>query len=160
NPNYLSRNIVRQVATTTVYDGSGSQVAKTFNEYDNYSHQGQPMLASNAILHDPAYDTSFIYRGNVTAVSRWRNTDGAMLTTTNQYDDGGNLLSTIDPLGHKTSYDYTDSWGNGSCAPGGQAKIFATTITNALGQPITKSYNSCTGTVASVTDLNANVTTF
>lgn len=160
NQNYLSRNIVRQVATTTVYDGNSNQVAQTVNEYDNYSHPGQPMVASNAIQHDPAYDTSFIYRGNVTAVSHWRNTDGAMLTSTNQYDDAGNLLSTIDPLGNKTSYDYTDVWGNGSCTPVGQAKVFATTITNALNQPTTKSYNSCTGTLASVTDPNSQPTTY
>jgi RHS repeat-associated protein len=160
NQNYLSRNIVHRVLNTTVYDGSSHQVAQTVNEYDNYSHSGQPMLASNAIQHDPAYDTNFIFRGNVTAVSRWRNTDGAMFTSTNQYDDAGNLLSTIDPLGHRTSFDYTDSWGNTSCTPVGQAKVFATTITNALSQPTSKSHNSCTATIASVTDLNAKTTTF
>jgi len=160
NQNYLSRNIVHRVLSKTVYDGGGNQVAQTVNEYDNYSHPGQSMLASSAIQHDPAYDTNFIYRGNVTAVSSWRNTDGAMLTSTNQYDDAGNRLSTIDPLGHKTSFDYTDSWGNTSCTPVGQAKVFATTITNALSQTTTKSYNSCTATVASVTDLNAKTTTF
>jgi RHS repeat-associated protein len=160
NQNYLSRNIVRQVTTTTVYDGGGNQVAQTVNEYDNYAHPGQPMVASNAIQHDAAYDTNFIYRGNVTAVSHWRNTDSAMLTSTNQYDDAGNLLSTIDPLGHKTSYDYTDSWGNSSCAPVGEAKVFATTITNALNQSTTTSYNSCTGTLASLTDPNTATTTY
>src|SRR2546422_6131999 len=160
NQNYLSRNIVRQVATTTVYNGSGNQVAQTVNEYDNYSHPGQSMVASNAIQHDSTYGTSFIYRGNRTAVSRWRNTDGALLTTTNQYDDAGNLLSTIDPLGHKTSYDYTDSWANTSCIPTGQAKVFVTKITNALNQFITKSYNSCAATLASVTDLNLKTTTY
>jgi RHS repeat-associated protein len=154
NQNYLSRNIVRQVATTTVYDGNSIQVAQTVNEYDNYAHPGQPMVASNAIQHDPTYTTSFTFRGNVTAVSRWRNTDGASLTTTNQYDDAGNPLSTIDPLGHKTSYDYTDSWSNTTCLPSGPAKIFATTITNALNQANTNTFNSCTGTLASAKDAN------
>jgi RHS repeat-associated protein len=160
NQNYLSRNIVHRMLSTTVYDGSNHQVAQTVNEYDNYAHPGQPMVASNAIQHDSAYDTNFIYRGNVTAVSHWRNTDGVMLTSTNQYDDAGNLLSTIDPLGHKTSYDYTDSWGNGACTPAGQAKVFATTTTNALAQSVTKSHNSCTGTLASTTDLNGKTTTY
>ncbi len=160
NQNYLSRNIVRQMATTTIYDGSGSQVAKTVNEYDNYSHSGQPMAPSNAIQHDSLYDTNFVYRGNVTAVSHWRNTDDTMLTTTNQYDDAGNVLSTIDPLGHKTSYDYTDSWGNTTCVPSGQAKVFATKVTNHLNQSVAKSYNSCTATVASVTDANSKTTTY
>src|SRR5262249_32173215 len=61
---------------------------------------------------------------------------------------------------HKTSYDYTDSWGNSSCTPSGQAKVFATTITNALGQTVTKSYNSCTATLASATDANLQQTTY
>jgi RHS repeat-associated protein len=161
NQPYLDRNIVHRVLTTTVYDGSNHQAAKTVNEYDNYFHQGQPMVASGAIQHDDAnYGTNFVYRGNVTAVSRWRSTDGAMLTTTNQYDDAGNLLSTIDPLGHKTSFDYTDSWGNTFCTPSGQAKVFATTVTNALSQTTTKSYNSCTATLASVTDANSKTTSY
>jgi len=160
NQNYLSRNIVRQVATTTVYAGNNNQVAQTVNEYDNYSHPGQPMVVSNAIQHDAAYNTSFVYRGNVTATSHWRNTDGAMLTSTYQYDDAGNVLSAIDPLGHKTSYDFTDSWGNTSCVPSGQAKLTPTTITNALNQSFRKMYNSCTATLASSTDLNSKTATY
>jgi RHS repeat-associated protein len=160
NQPYVDRNIVHRVLSTIVYDGGGNQVAKTVNEYDNYSHPGQPMAASNAIQHDPNYDTSFVYRGNLTAVSQWRNTDGAMLTTTNQYDDAGNLLSSIDPLGHQTSYGYTDSWGNGACIPTGQAKVLVTTITNHLSQTINKSYNSCTATLASVLDANSKTTSY
>jgi len=154
NQNYLSRNIVRQVTATTVFDGAGTQVAQTVNEYDNYSHTGQPMVVSNAIQHDPAYTTSFFYRGNITATSHWRNTDGAMVTTTNQYDDAGNLISSIDPLSHKTTYDYTDSWANTACLPSGQTKAVATKITNALNQFVTNTYNSCTFTLAAETDLN------
>jgi len=159
NQNYLSRNITKRVLIETVFDGSGAQVAKTTKEYDNYSHTGLPMQSSNAVQHDATYSTSFVYRGNVTAVGRWRNTDNATLTTVNQYDDAGNVVATVDPLGHKTSFDYTDSWSNGTCAPvGGQGKAYLTKITNAAGQTTTKKYDSCTGKVASTTDANLQIT--
>src|SRR6202022_949884 len=92
---------------------------------------------------------------NLTAASRWRNTDGALFTTYNAYDDAGNFLSTTDPAGHTTSFDYTDSWASGfsgstgsnACAPpnSGQGKAYVSKITNALGQFSMQSYYSCTG---------------
>lgn len=110
NQSYINLNIVDKPTKITVYDGSGNMAAQTVNEYDNYSHTGQPMQSSGAIQHNATFGTSFTTRGNLTAVSRWRNTDGAYMTTTNQYDNAGNLLSSIDPGGHETSYSYADSW--------------------------------------------------
>jgi RHS repeat-associated protein len=144
--------------SVTVYNGSGAQAAQTTYEYDNYSHASQPMQASNAIQHSSTYTTSYTNRGNVTAISKWRNTDGAMLTSTNQYDDAGNLLSTIDPMGNKTSYGYTDAWANSSCAPSGQGKLYRTSVTNAKAQTSTSTFNSCTGKVAATTDANSKTT--
>lgn len=159
NSSYLSRNIADRTAITTVYNGSGTQVGKTVSEYDVYTHTGLPMTASGAVQHDAAYGTSFVYRGSVTAVSRWRNTDNAMLSTIKQYDDAGNVISITDPRNNKTSFDYTDSWANTGCVPAGQGKAYVTRITNALTQAITKTYNSCTGSLASVTDANLQATT-
>jgi len=158
NQNYINLNIVNRPTTVTVYDGNGNMAAQTVNEYDNYSHTNQPMQASGAIQHDTGYGTSFTTRGNLTAVSRWRNTDGALLTTTNQYDDAGNLLSKIDPLGHQTSYSYADSWANSACVPSGTAAAFRTKVSNALGQSASSTYNACTGTVSATTDPNGNTT--
>jgi RHS repeat-associated protein len=161
NQTYINANIVDRVTAKTILNGVGTQVAQTQYEYDIYSHPGQPMLASGAVQHDPTYSTSNAVRGNVTAKKVWRNTDGALLTTTNQYDDAGSLLSSIDPLGNKTTFDYTDSWSNATCAPsGGQGKAYVTTVTNALGQPTLHSYNSCTGTLASTKDPNLQTTSF
>lgn len=158
NQNYISRNIVDRATTITTYDGSGNQAAQTVNEYDNYSHANQPMQASGAIQHDSLRSTSFTYRGNLTGVSHWLNTTSSFLTTTNQYDDAGNILSIIDPLGHQTAFDFTDSWTNTTCAPSGQGKAYVTKITNALSQITTKKYNSCTASLASVTDPNLQIT--
>lgn len=167
NTNYVSRNIVDRVTSTTVYDsladqcqGQARPCTQTVNEYDVYTHTGQPMVASGAVQHDAAYGTPFIYRGNVTAVKRWLNTTSSFLIATNQYDDAGNVISTIDPLGHKTSFEFTDSWANSACAPAGQGKAYVTKVTNALNQISRRSYYSCTGQIASSIDANNNQTSF
>ncbi len=160
NQSYINLNIVDKPTTITVYNGSGNMVAQTVNEYDIYSHTGQPMQPSGAIQHNTSYGTGFITRGNLTAVSKWRNTDGAYITTTNQYDDAGNILSTIDPLGYQTSYSYADSWVNAACVPSGTAAAFPTKVTNAKGQFSTITYSACTGTVGSTTDVNRQTTTY
>src|SRR6266849_2406749 len=86
-------------------------------------------------------------------------------TTTNWFDDLGNLKQTQDPLTHNTFIDYTDSWGTQSgasaCAPsGGSAQAFVTKITNHLGQIARSSYYSCSSRGATTTDLNSQTTTF
>ena len=158
NQSYINLNIVDKPTTVTVHDGNGNMAAQTVNEYDNYSHPGQPMQSSGAVQHNASYGTSYTTRGNLTAVSKWRNTDGAFITTTNQYDDAGNVLSTVDPLGHQTQYIFSDSWATNECVPSGTTAAFPTKVINALGQSATTTYNACTGTVASTTDLNGNQT--
>jgi RHS repeat-associated protein len=160
NPTYTNLNIVDKPTTIITNNGAGTQMAETVYEYDVYSHPNQPMVASGAIQHSSSFSTSYTTRGNVTAVEHWRNTDGSFLTSTNQYDDAGNVLSTIDPLGNKTSFAYTDSWSNSTCAPSGSGKAYVTTVTNALSQVATKTYDSCTGYVASTTDVNSNQTSY
>jgi hypothetical protein len=101
NSAYATLNIVDRPATITVYDGSGNKVSQTTYEYDNYSHSGMPaMQSSNAVQHDANRGTSYLTRGNPTQISKWRNTDAAMLSTINQYDDAGNLIATKDPNGN------------------------------------------------------------
>ena len=151
-------HILDRKASEVVYNGSGSLLAQTTYEYDNYT---AGLTASGAVQHDSSYGTGYTTRGNLTATSRWRNTDGVWLTTRNQYDDAGNVLSTTDPLGHTTNFSYADSWGNTFCTPtGGNAAAYRTSTTNALAQTTRKTYNSCTGTVASATDSNNQSTTF
>jgi YD repeat-containing protein len=167
--NYLSRNIANKVLAKSVYDSTSSTCqgvsqpcAQTVNEYDNYTRTNQKMQASNTVQHDNTnYSTSFIYRGNPTAISRWLNTTGSYLMTTNQYDDAGEVLSTIDRLTYETMYSYTDalSWANSACAPSGEAGAYLSKMTNALGQITSYTYDSCTGLRATVTDPNKATTT-
>lgn len=90
NSNYLTRNIVNKVLSDTVYDGAGAQKAQTQFEYDSTAITA----TSGAPQHDYTnYPSTFLYRGNATKVKKWRNTDGALLTSTYIYDDLGNIRS-------------------------------------------------------------------
>jgi RHS repeat-associated protein len=151
-------HILNRKASSVVTNSGGRTVAQTQYEYDNFT---QGISLSGAVQHDSAMGTSYTTRGNLTATSRWRKTDGAWLVTRNQYEDAGNALSTTDAASHTTSFSYADSWGNGACTPsGGNAAAYRTSTTNALGQTSYATYNSCTGTAASSKDLNSRITAY
>lgn len=155
---YFPLNMLTRPTSITVQDGSKNVVTQASVEYDKYT---LGLSGSGAVQHDSNFGTSYTTRGNVTAQQRWRNTDNVWLTTRQQYDDAGNVLSIQDPLGNTTSYSYADSWGNGTCAPSsGNAAAYQTKVTDALNFTHTLKYNSCTGTVASTTDANQHTTSF
>lgn len=155
---YKNLNMVDKVTSITTYDGSGNEVAETVNEFDIYNHPNQAMVASGAIRHGANYGTSYTTRGNITATSRWLNTTGALLASTFQYDDAGNMLSVVDPNGYRTSYSYADSWQGTACVPSGSSAAYRTTITNAKGQSSAIKYLACTGNTYSTTDPNGAIT--
>jgi RHS repeat-associated protein len=158
--------ILNRKTSQIVYDSASNQCrglsqacSQVTYEYDNYAATGG-MNASGAVQHDPGFSTSYTTRGNVTTIKRWRNTDGAWLAATNQYDDAGNVIQVKDPLLHPMTFSYADSWGNNTCAPsGGSAAAYATSVTDAAGHVARSTYNSCSGAVASTTDVNSQATT-
>jgi YD repeat-containing protein len=155
-----SIHILDRKASEQIKDPSGNIYAQTQIEYDNYAANGN-IASSGATQHDTAFGTNYVTRANVTATKRWRNTDGAWLSTNNSYDDSGNVLSSTDPAGRTTTYSYADSWGNSTCLPsGGNGAAYVTRVTDALSHISSKKYNSCTGSTASVTDANTQTTTF
>jgi RHS repeat-associated protein len=118
--------ILDRKASEQVYDshtGSDILMAQSTSEYDSYT---VGLSTSGATKHDSAYGTGYTTRGNVTAVNHWRNTDSVWLTTRNQFDDAGNVLSTADPLGHLTQFSYADNFTDGINHNG---KAYATQIT-------------------------------
>ncbi len=125
NSNYLNLHIWDRPAAKYAYNGSGTQAAATTFEYDNYT---AGIAASGAIQHDPAFNASAGYtlRGNLTASSLWRNTDGVWLISRNQYDDAGNILSTTDPVGNPTAFSYADNFTDGT---NHNAQAFVTQVT-------------------------------
>ena len=153
-----SLHIMDRKTNDQVQDPSANKLAETQYEYDSFT---EGITSSGAVQHDSAYGTSYTYRGKLTAIKRWRNSDGAYLTTRFQYDDAGNGRKMVDPLLHPTTMSYADSWGNSACAPGsGNAAAYLTSVTNALGQITRATYNSCSGTMASLTDVNSQTSTY
>lgn len=156
---YAAKNILSKPTIIALKDGNGNTVAQTQFEYDYYQ---DGIVGVGAVQHDSTFDTGFGLRGNVTAISKWRNTDSTWLTERNtRFDDAGNILKSTDPGGHLTQFGYAADWsyGNASCAPtGGNPAAYVTSVTNALNQTSHTSFNSCTGTIASTTDLNGDVT--
>jgi YD repeat-containing protein len=149
-----SGSIWEHPLTEETLDGTGTRIAYTTYEYDNYT-EGLSASGATQLL-------SSARRGNQTAVSHWRNSDGGMLTTRRQYDDAGNVRKITDPAGHWTTFSFADNWsgGNSACAPGnGQAAAYPTLVQNQLGHQTHSAYNSCTGTVAAATDANSQTTT-
>lgn len=155
NSNYLNSNIVDKVLVDTTYDGSGNQVAQTQYVYDNYTGSTAMVTTSNAPQHDYTnFSSSNIYRGNATQVERWRNTDGALLTTSYTYDDLGNIRTIQDPLLNSTNYFYTDSFANTACPPPTNSLAYVSKVTNALSQNIQVVRYPCTGLVQAHKDQN------
>src|SRR5260370_11576761 len=147
-------HIVNKPSSEVIKDGAGNIVAQTRYEYDGSS------LADTSGAPAPNHDYTHVgsgnrARGNLTKVSRWRNTDGAWLDTTYTYDDLGNRLSTTDPLQHTTSFDYTDSWFDApQCSPPANTRAYVTDVANALLQHAHNKYFSCTGLLGSTQDAN------
>jgi len=164
NSNYLTYNIVNKVLTQTICNGTvacagtGDQAAQTLYEYDNYVAGDNPLQsATSAAQHDDTnFPSTFIYRGNLTRAKRWRNTDGALLTTTYSYDTLGNIRAIKDPLNHVATFDYTDSFATTACPPpvGKNGQAWVSTVTNPLGQQIKVTRFPCTALVQAHKDQN------
>jgi RHS repeat-associated protein len=159
-------HILDRPLTQVVYDstsntcqGQGSPCAETTYEYDSYTEG----LSSSGATQHQSMPTA---RGNITAINRWLNTANSFLTTRYQYDDGGNVRKVTDPRGNNSAtYDFTDNFAQASCAPAsngltGSAAAYARTITNALNQVTTFSYNSCPGNLATLKDPNNQTTSY
>ena len=164
NVNYqqLPIYIVNALQGKEVYDGSENEVADTTYQYDSYA---TPIVASGAVQHGTSlqsYGTSYTTRGNVTSTTEVDSSSGGTLTTYNyEFDDAGNVLEKKDSNGNITTLSYADSWGNSTCAPSdGNAAAFVSSVTSPLGEKTQYTWNSCTGTMASVTDTNNQATTF
>jgi len=105
-------HILDRKTSESVYSPTSVLKAQTLYEYDNTG------ITNTSGTPSPQHDyTSHPYtntkRGNLTKVKRWKNTTGTFLTTTNTYNDVGNLLQTTDPGLHITTFSYTDNYTDG-----------------------------------------------
>jgi len=165
-------HIVDISSDVEVYDiggagGSNPPFAQTNYTYDATTLYSTSSYASgNSVLgltdgsghslHDDAnFGTSMAKRGNLTGISQMVSQGTFITTQTNYYNILGELVRTVDGNGNPTTYDYTDHWNPHTTACiTSPSFAYPTTITNAVGQAATSTYNSCDGSVASVTDPN------
>jgi YD repeat-containing protein len=170
---YTSYNTahLRSLATqSSVYDAAGVEQARTTFEYDYYVAVGgrAPLTNRPGITGlDAAYTTSYRTRGNVTASSGWLLASGTPVTSYRQYDVAGNVVASVDPLGHVSQVSFSDSFSDGI-----NRNTFAhsTSTTSAVPDPTNQRgsntplvssavYDYSTGLIASSTDVNGKTTT-
>ena len=142
----LGNGIFDRIATVTVKDGSGVQIAQMTNGYDEYT----PTVTNGVPQHVSITGS----RGNLTSVRRWLNT-GQTLPMTLTYNDAGNLLTVTDPGNHTISGDY------------GNSNAYLTRVTypftsspNSAQHFLNSTYDSNTGLLADSADQNNNHTTY
>jgi RHS repeat-associated protein len=157
-PSYLTANILDKPISKIVYDSTGTnivaQMTYTYDGVTTTSTSGSP-----APNHDYTnFGTSNNVRGNLTQIGQGLKVGATWtwLNTNKTFNDLGDILTSQDPGGHSTTFDYTDSWAtisNPQCAAA-HTYAFPTTITDALTHHIKQTYFSCTGLTASTKDDN------
>jgi len=164
NSTYRGLNIADKVTSKKIYagsSGSGTLVAQTLNTYDGVAIPAAGNTSgSPAPNHDYTnYPASFNYRGNLTQISKGLKSGSTWtwLNTNNTYNDLGEILTSTDPAGNKTTYDYTDSWAtitNPQCVTSAHSYGFPTTITDPLNHQTKHTCYSCTSLTGSTQDAN------
>ncbi len=104
---YISANILNRPASATVTNKSGSTVAQTINSYD-----GSALTLKSGITHhyDANYGTGNTVRGNLTQSKRLVSGTSNYIAANETYDTTGQLITSTDPMGHSTTYNYTDNF--------------------------------------------------
>ena len=107
--------------------------------------------------HDTNYSSSNTVRGNPTIVSRWLNTTSSSLTTTNYYNDVGNLVQTTDPSAATPTLSYADNFTDSTNrnSQGDSHSSVTSPATNGVNHVEGKQYYWYTGLTAAVCGQNA-----
>ena len=157
------------------YDFTGALIAKTTTSWQPASAFSVPHMLDRV---DATIATDLAVTANASP-------NTSIVTTTHSYDSSGNLTlqqktgndgsfsstkygtyingypsSTTDALGNKTLFYYTDAFAAGPCAPSSNLGAYRTSVQAPDGSTTAYTYNACTGSVATMTDPNKNVTTY
>jgi len=151
---YTTAHILDRLLTEKTYTDSGTLIAETDYEYDNYAAPNTLVTRGGTVPDwiDPGTTT----RGNVTAIKKWLNTTSSWLNTVNQYDNLGNTVTSTDPAGHATSIDFTDRF---SDSVSRNSFAYPTQTTPPSGFLTQTTYDFNTGLVTQKTDALNRTTT-
>jgi len=125
---------------------SNSPIAQTTYEYDVYSGPNHAALASSG-ASQLVTAPGGLYRGNVTSVTKMKDSSST-ITSYSQYYDTGSLHISIDPKGNQTTYGY------------GSDFLYPTSAKNALNQTDSYTYYGSTGQLHTHTDPNLQQTMY
>ncbi|MBF0386827.1 MAG: VCBS repeat-containing protein [Candidatus Omnitrophica bacterium] len=136
-----ANNVLGVLTSKISYDGSNNVLAKSYAYYDSSTTPG------------------VVTKGLVTRSDVWNKVNGveSLITSTNVYNDYGQLLTTTDPLNNKTSVSYDPTW-----------SMFPLTTVNAKNFRKTSTYYGVNGVplaggiwglTQSVTDPNSRTST-
>jgi RHS repeat-associated protein len=153
NSSYMTANILDLPSSQILLDGNGNKCAETDYAYDA---SAQIVPSGVTMQHVPAPTPGVL--GNLTSIKRQLysnpcqsvNPTGTPLTTNQYVYDTGMLQKSADPLTNPTTYSYSGIYYG----------AYPTTITNALNQSTTYTYDFNTGLMASMTDPNGQTTSF
>jgi len=104
------------------------------------------------------YDNGSNTTGNLTKKTVTA-TNAPSAVTQYQVNGYGEVTKITDPDQHSTQIAYNDAWANGSCAISPGSSAYPSSVTNAAGQTTSFTYNTCLGTIASVSGPNPGQTT-
>jgi RHS repeat-associated protein len=170
---YTSTNVslLSLPSQVSIYDGGGTERARTVFEYDNYAtdsnHAG--LISRSSISgFDSSFSTSYTTRGNVTGTTHYILMNGSgSVSSYAQYDIAGNVVKTIDARGNATNIGYADCFGapdneattnSGASELGGLASYaFPTSVTNAANQTAYAQFDYYLGSAVNAKDINGTI---
>jgi len=152
NSSCLTANLLDLISTSTITDGSGTQIAKSTYSYDGYTLQSSGITTQrDTTIPNPGT------RGNLTSVCRWLNTTGGNLCTTTHYYDTGMPYQVTDPRVNTSTYSFSSTNAGAYLT---QTSMPDTNSPNLAHHIVSATYDFNTGQTNTFTDQNSQQTTY
>ena len=150
----LKKKTAQTWSTLNTFSGSSGHILdRTLTK--TVTDQVKSLQNATAFVYDLGSNTV----GNLTKKTV---TSANATTAVTQYarNTYGQVTQVTDPRTFITTLGYgdTNAWADSSCAPPASSSAYATSKTDALSHVTTYKYNSCLGTIASITGPNAGET--
>jgi YD repeat-containing protein len=161
----VSSSLIHQPVEIDDYDfGASSWTKSVTQQWTHISHIYNRLGSRTVTDASSGYSSTETYdydvSGNEKSVTKTGSNATTQSITFTPLDTYGRPTQAVDGLQHSTSYDYSDSWYDSTCAPSSDSRSYLTKVTNALKQTTSYSYYSCTGALGKVTYPDGKSTTY